>query len=106
MGLGKLTVEEIVSKLRPIDDIFFHKLAETEGFCEELLQVIVKNNIELIEVTPQKSLRNIKAKSVTIDVYCVDTDNKYYNIEVQKSDNDEHEKRVRYNGSNMDTYIT
>ena len=106
MGLEKLTVEEIVSKLRPIDDIFFHKLAETEGFCEELLQVILKNNIELIEVTPQKSLRNIKAKSVTIDVYCVDTDNKYYNIEVQKSDNDEHEKRVRYNGSNMDTYIT
>ena len=77
-GVKKLTVEEIVSRLRPIDDIFFHKLAEIEGFCEELLQVILKNNIELIEVTPQKSLRNIKAKSVTIDVYCVDTDNKYY----------------------------
>ena len=85
MGLKKLTVEEIVSKLRPIDDIFFHKLAATEGFCEELLQVILKNNIELIEVTPQKSLRNIKAKTVTIDVYCVDADNK---IEISISPSD------------------
>lgn len=107
MGLGKLTVEEIVNRLRPIDDIFFHKLVEKEGFCEELLQTILeKDSIRLEEVVPQKSLRNIKAKSVIIDVYCVDTDNQYYDIEVQKSDNDEHEKRVRYNGSNMDTYIT
>ena len=37
---------------------------------------------------------------------CVDSENVYYNVEVQKSDNDNHQKRVRYNGSNIDTYIT
>lgn len=30
----------------------------------------------------------------------------YYNVEIQKSDNDDHQRRVRYNGSNVDTYIT
>ena len=103
----KLTVEEIVSRLRPIDDIFFHKLVEKEGFCEELLQTILeKDTIRLVEVVPQKSLRNIGARSVTIDAFCEDSYKKYYNIEVQRKNNDNHQNRVRYNGSNIDTYIT
>ena len=103
----KLTVEEIVSRLRPIDDIFFHKLVEKEGFCEELLQTILeKETIRLVEVVPQKSLRNIGARSVTIDAFCEDSYKKYYNIEVQRKNNDNHQNRVRYNGSNIDTYIT
>lgn len=62
--------------------------------------------LEVVEITPQKSLRNIKAKSIVLDVLCVELQNKYYNIEVQKSDNAANQKRVRYNSSNIDTYIT
>ena len=107
MGRKKLTVEEIVSRLRPIDDIFFHKLVEKDGFCEEILQTILeKDSIRLVEVIPQKCLRNIVVKSVAIDAFCKDAEKKYYNIEVQRKNNDNHQKRVRYNGSNIDTYIT
>ena len=31
-------IEEIINRLRPVDDIFFHKLSERREFCEELLQ--------------------------------------------------------------------
>ena len=39
------------------------------------------------------------------DAYCVDTENDNYDLEIQKKEDDDHQKRVRYNGSNMDTYI-
>lgn len=37
--MGK-TLQEVIEQLTGIDDIFFFKLAEDKGFCEELLQVI------------------------------------------------------------------
>ena len=37
------TLQVIVDQLTGIDDIFFFKLAENKGFCEELLQVILEN---------------------------------------------------------------
>lgn len=107
MKIKGRTVEEVVADLRPIDDTFFNKLIEQREFCQELLQVILrKNDLKVAKVTPQKNLRNIRAKSVVLDVLCTDTKNKYYNVEVQRADNDNHQKRVRYNGSNIDTYIT
>lgn len=102
-----MTAEEIVKRLRPIDDILFQKLSENKGFCEELLQVLLEQErLELVKTTPQKNLRNIKGRSVIVDVLCEGVDRNYYNVEVQKQDNDNHEKRVRYNSSNVDTYIT
>lgn len=43
---------EIVKKLRPIDDVLFHKLAEDKGFCQELLRVILQD--EKLEVISNK----------------------------------------------------
>ena len=64
-------VQKIVDRLRPIDDIFFQKLAENKGFCEELLQVIMNDKgLKRIKSEPQKSLRNVAGRSVTLDVLC------------------------------------
>lgn len=98
------TLQEIVDQLTGIDDIFFFKLAENKGFCEELLQVILQNRkIEVVEHKPQAVLRNIKGRSVTLDLKCVDEDGTIFGVEVQKTDNDNHQKRVRYNMANIDT---
>lgn len=52
--------------------LFFHKLAEHKSFCEELLQVILqKPNLNVVENIPQRSIRNIKGRSVIVDVYVV-----------------------------------
>lgn len=99
-------IQEIVDRLTAMDDTFFHKLVEDKDFCEELIQTVTgKKSIRLVEATAQKSLRNIKGRSVVLDAYCVDTENDNYDLEIQKKDDDDHQRRVRYNGSNMDTYI-
>ncbi len=93
--------------MRPIDDTFFRKLAERKEFCEELLQVILKKpELKLIETIPQRSFHNLDGCSVTVDVICKDSKGCYYSTEMQKTDNDDHLKRVRYNRCNVDIYIS
>ena len=98
------TLQEIVNQLTGIDDIFFFKLAEDRGFCEELLQVVLENKeLKIVEHKPQAVLRNIKGRSVTLDLKCTDENGIIFGVEVQKQDNDNHQKRVRYNLANLDT---
>ena len=101
------SIEDIVSELRPVDDAFFHKLSESQEFCEELLQTIFDNHkIKLRDHTPQRNLRNVKGRSVTVDLLCQDKKRIMYGVEMQRSNCDNYQKRVRYIGSNIDTYIT
>lgn len=98
---------QIVEKLNIIDDTFFHKLVEDPEVCEEMIQTILEDeSIRVIQNIPQRYLRNTGAKSVILDVLCRDDKNRWMNIEVQKADDDNHQKRVRYNASNIDTYMT
>lgn len=102
-----MTHNPTIDALRPIDDTFFHKLAEHTEFCEELLQTVLDMpDLKIVENIPQRSLRNVKGRSVFLDALCRDMNNTYFNVEVQKEDNDDHQKRVRYNGANVDTFIT
>lgn len=101
------TTHSTIEALRPVDDTFFHKLAEHKEFCEELLRTILEMpDLQIVETVPQRSLRNVKGRSVFLDTLCRDRNNTYFNVEVQKEDNDDHQKRVRYNSSNIDTFIT
>ena len=90
-----------------IDDLFFHKVMEDAGAAEELLQVILGDkNIKVISCTPQYSLRNIGNRSVILDLLCEDADGRFFNVEIQQADNTDHQKRMRYHISNLDTRIT
>ena len=93
-------------QLNVIDDILFRKMAEDKGFCEEVLSTILEKEIKVLEVTEQKDLRNLQGRSVILDALCRDRTGKCYNIEVQKPDNDDHQRRVRYNASCITTNFT
>jgi len=54
----------------------------------------------------QRFLRNIGAHSVILDLLCEDEDGSQINVEMQKTDDDNHVKRVRFNSSNIDTTFT
>lgn len=56
-----------------------------------------------MEHKPQAVLRNIKGRSVTLDLKCTDENGVIFGVEVQKRDNDNHQKRVCYNMANLDT---
>ena len=96
--------KSFVAQLNVIDDVFFQKIAEDKEVCEEILRILLsKPNLKVIESQVQRYLRNIGAHSVILDVLCQDDKGDYFNVEVQKSDDDNHQKRIRFNQSNIDT---
>ncbi len=97
----------LIQQMNIMDDVFFQKIAEDEEVCEEILQILLqKPELRVIESQTQRFLRNIGAHSVILDLICQDEDGARINVEVQKSDDDDHVKRARFNISNIDTTFT
>lgn len=95
----KLTVKERVESLNIIDDSLFHKMAEDIGFCEEMISTILGEPVEVLEVTPQTSLKNLQGRSVITDALCKMKNGKLCITEVQKANDDDHVRRVRFDTS-------
>lgn len=92
--------KKIISKLRMIDDIFFQKMFEDRAACEEILRVCMEDPaLKVLEVVPQRELKNLQGRSVKLDAYCRLGDGRLVDVEVQRADNDDHFRRVRYNGA-------
>ena len=103
---GQVKPEELVKRLNVMDDTLFHKVMEDMEVCEEVLRVFLQDEeLVILESTPQKYLRNVANRSVIADLYCESAKKKYV-VEMQKADQDDHQRRVRYIGSNVDTRIT
>ena len=93
---------KVIQHLRPIDDIFFEAIAEDPEVCEEILRVILEDpKLTVLEVITQSSEKNIYGRSIRLDALCTLGDGTKCNIEVQKSDNDNHLKRARFNASSI-----
>ena len=93
-----------VGKLNPIDDIMFRKMAEEKAFCQEILRVILNDDkLVVLESTVQWTGTNLKGRSVVLDTRCILKDMTLVNIEVQKANNDDSQRRVRYNGAVLTT---
>lgn len=96
-------IREYIKNLRPIDDVFFEILAENKEVCEEILRTILKDDKLIVkEVITQKSLKNIYGRSVRLDALCILSNGIKCNIEIQRADNDDHQKRVRFNVASID----
>ena len=94
--------EEKVRSLRPIDDLLFQELAEDKAVVQEMLRVILSDNGLIVkEVTPQRIISNTRGRRVQLDALCRLGDGRECNIEVQRADNDDHLRRVRYNASGI-----
>jgi hypothetical protein len=101
---NKAKIREEAKKLNPIDDLMFRKLAEDKEFCQEILRVILNDNkLIVLESTPQWVGANLQGRSVILDAKCIKGDGSYVDIEVQKADRDDHQRRVHYNGAILTT---
>ena len=93
--------------LRLLDDDFMQKVFEDKACTELLLQIILKRaDLKVLHVNGQQDIKNLQGRSVTLDILAVDTDNKVYNIEIQRSDKGAAVKRARYNSSLLDANLT
>lgn len=100
MGLTEDEKKARVAKLRPIDDVFFEVLAQNPKVCQEILRVILEDDKLVVnDVITQNSERNIYGRSVRLDALCTLGTGEKCNIEVQRSDNDDHLRRARFNAS-------
>jgi hypothetical protein len=104
---NKAKIREEAKKLNPIDDPMFRKMAEDKEFCEEILRVILEDDaLTVTESIPQWTGTNLQGRSVILDAKCVRGDGSQVDIEVQKADDDDHQRRVRYNGAILTTNIS
>ena len=103
---NRAQIREEAKKLNPIDDLMFRKMVEDKDFCQEILRVIL-GDPKLIVVSnhPQHSLTNLQGRSVVLDAHCILGDESEVDIEVQKANDDDHQRRVRYNGSVLTSNI-
>ncbi len=101
----ELTNEQKIAKVRdfrPIDDVFFEVLARNPGVCQEMLRTIMEDeNLVVTDVITQSDERNLYGRSVRLDALCVLGSGSRVNVEVQRSDNDNHLRRARFNASSI-----
>ena len=89
-----------VQNFNVFDDTFFEMVTKDKDAVEDILRIIFHEpELEIVELIPQSSVKNLYGRSVRLDALCRIGHDRYVNVEVQKSDRDNHLKRVRYNAS-------
>ena len=92
---------------RLLDDDFMSKVFEDKACAEFLLQIILqRHDLKVQSVQGQYDIKNLQGRSIRLDILAVDSNNRIYNIEIQRSDRGADAKRARYNSSLIDANIT
>ena len=86
--------------LRPIDDLMFRVMAQSKDFCEEVLRVLLEDpGLTVVECTPQSAVTNPHGRSVVLDALCELSGGRFVDVEVQRTDRDDLQRRARYHAS-------
>ena len=98
---------EKIENFRLLDDDFMTKCFDGNiGATELVLRIVLKKSDMKVEtVKTQYSLKNIRGRSVRLDIYATDSEDKKYNIEIQREGKGAGAKRARYNSSLIDSNI-
>ncbi len=98
---------ERLKLLRYMDDDFMTVcLADNFEGVELILQIVLgKKDIKIKSVRTQEPLKNLQGRSAALDVHAVDSDNKEFDVEIQRKDAGAGAKRARHNSSLLDAHI-
>ena len=91
--------------LRPIDDEFMRCLFKDNIPLAELVLRIITDKPDLVitECRTQKDMRRLAgARSICLDAYGTDSENKKYDLEIQRADKGADPHRARYHSSVLD----
>ena len=90
---------------RPIDDDFMRCLfKDNVPLAELVLRIITgKKDLVIIDCQTQKDMKRLAgARSICLDAYGTDSENKKYDCEIQRADKGANPHRARYHSSVMD----
>lgn len=98
---------ERLKALRYIDDDFMTVcLADNYEGVELILRIVLgREDIKIKSVRTQELMKNLQGRSAVLDVHAVDSTNKEFDVEIQRSDKGAGVKRARYNSSLLDAHI-
>ena len=86
--------------LRPIDDLMFRVMARDEAFCGELLGVLLQDKgLTVVKCEPQSAVTNPHGRSAVLDALCEHSGGRFVDVEVQRADDDDLQRRARYHAS-------
>ncbi len=93
--------------MRLIDDIF---MRVAFSMCPQSVQVALriimdKPDLIVVEVQTQKDLPSILAHSFFLDILAKDANSTYYDIEIQRKDDDAHPRRATTHASATETML-
>ena len=92
---------------RLLDDDFMTKVFEDIQCAELLLRIILNDEgIHVLEVHSQRGIKNLQGRSVRLDILAIDSHDRVFNVEVQRSDKGAGAKRARYNSALIDANVT
>lgn len=105
--LKKKETLDAIGKLCLLDDnlmtlVFDRNVEATELLLNVILQ---RNDLKVLEVVAQREYKNPMpgGRSITIDIYAVDGEDKVYDIEVQRATEGADGRRARFHSSMIDT---
>ena len=93
-----------IAKFRLFDDDFMAKVFEDDIEATEFLlrTILQRDDLVVTESKGQVSVRNLRGRSVRLDIKATDRDGRLYNVEVQRADKGAGAKRARYYSSILD----
>lgn len=104
---GRGSVEQIVDSMTLFDDdlmsmVFDENIPATELLLKTILK---RDDIEVVSVVGQKELENpiVGGRNIRLDILARDWNGKYYNVEVQRSNDGADERRARFHSSMVDS---
>ena len=98
---------ERLKSLRYMDDDFMSVcLADNFEGVELILQIVLgREDIKVKSVRTQEPLNNLQGRSAVLDVHAIDSTDKEFDVEIQRSDAGAGAKRARHNSSLLDAHI-
>ena len=85
----------------------YEEVAKDKGAVEDILRIVLHDPCLVVkEVNTQFSIKNLYGKSVRLDTVCITGDGRTINVELQKENNDDHVRRVRYNAACLTTNVS
>ena len=96
----------LVKSMNLMDDTFFAAVMEDKEVCTYVLREITGIDTLTVKACKvQYHIRNLISHSVILDILAEDDSGRVYNIEVQKSNEGNHPKRIRSYQANLDSVL-
>lgn len=97
-----------VQNMCGLDDEFFAALVQNNpAGALYILRTVIRKSDLIFSKKPdiQKTIKDLNKKSIRLDLYC-ESENCYYDVEIQRKDRGAGSHRARYYSSLMDSMIT